>query len=112
MVAGRAAKNYGEAKNSWLTGTASWMFVASTQAILGIRPDYEGLRIAPSLPESIEGYEAERLFRGVRYSITVRKGKQNRITVDGQEIEGNLIHFKSGIKECRVFVEIGKEKEA
>lgn len=112
MVAGRAAKNYGEAKNSWLTGTASWMFVASAQAILGIRPDYEGLRIAPSLPESIEGYEAERLFRGVRYSITVRKGKQNRITVDGQEIEGNLIHFKSGIKECRVFVEIGKEKEA
>ena len=50
-IAGRDAKNYGEAKNSWLTGTASWTMYAASQAILGIKPDYDGLMIDPHLPK-------------------------------------------------------------
>lgn len=106
MVAGRAAPNYGEAKNSWLTGSASWMFVAATQAILGIAPDYEGLRISPALPDEIEGYEAVRVFRGVKYRIQVKRGKQKRISVDGEEIAGDIIPRRKGNNECRVIVEI------
>ncbi len=106
MIAGRAALNYGEAKNSWLTGTASWMFVAATQGILGIIPEYEGLKIAPSLPQEITDYEATRVFRGVKYHITVKKGEKKRIFVDGKEIQGNIIPYRNNKKEFQVLVEI------
>jgi len=73
MIAGRDAPTYGEAKNSWLTGTASWNYLAITQWILGIRPEYDGLRIAPVVPASWKGFEAVRKFRGVTYRISVRR---------------------------------------
>src|SRR5690606_1397139 len=63
-IAGRDAPRFGEAKNSWLTGTAAWNFVAISQWILGIRPEYDGLRVDPCIPSWLEGFTVERRFRG------------------------------------------------
>jgi cellobiose phosphorylase len=96
MIAGRDAPDHGEAKNSWLTGTAAWNFVAVTQWILGIRPDHDGLRIDPCLPTEWHGFTATRRFRDADYRITVRGpggagGRVTRLLVDGRRIEGNLV---------------------
>ena len=72
MVAGRDAVRFGEAKNSWLTGTASWNFVAVSQSILGIKPDFDGLRIEPCLPAELKEYEIKRIYRGNVYNIRVQ----------------------------------------
>jgi cellobiose phosphorylase len=96
MIAGKDAPTHGEAKNSWLTGTAAWNFVAITQWILGIRPDHDGLRIDPCLPVDWEGFSATRSFRGARYQIAVTKRRGERgcvshLVVGGRRIDGNLI---------------------
>jgi cellobiose phosphorylase len=94
MIAGKDAPTHGEAKNSWLTGTAAWNYVAITQFILGIRPTYDGLMIAPVIPSKWKGFSASRIFQGVRYDITVKrvgKGNRVRLIVDGHEVEGNVI---------------------
>ena len=94
MIAGRDAPTYGEAKNSWLTGTAAWNYVAITQRILGIRPTYTGLQIAPVIPRNWPGFRARRVFRGVTYHISVeRAGKGNTVSliVDSQPIEGDIV---------------------
>jgi cellobiose phosphorylase len=94
MIAGRDAPTHGEAKNSWLTGTAAWNYYAITQWVLGIRPEYDGLRIAPVVPERWQGFEAVRRFRGVTYRIVVRRaGKGNcvSLTVDGKPIPGSVV---------------------
>jgi cellobiose phosphorylase len=96
MIAGIDAAAPGEAKNSWLTGTAAWSYVAVTQWILGLRPEHDGLRIDPCLPAAWTGFRATRRFRGVRYDITVEKepGRHGRVLdllVDGRAVEGNLI---------------------
>ncbi len=94
MIAGKDAPTHGEAKNSWLTGTAAWNYVAITQYILGIRPTYAGLLVAPVIPPKWRGFSVSRVFQGVRYEITVkRRGKGNhvRLTVDGHAVEGNVI---------------------
>ena len=96
MIAGRDAPTHGEAKNSWLTGTAAWNFVALTQWILGIRPDHDGLRIDPCLPREWAGFEATRRFRDATYRISVRKpagaiGRVTLLVVDGRRVEGNLV---------------------
>jgi cellobiose phosphorylase len=93
-IAGKDADAFGEAKNSWLTGTAAWNLVAITQWILGIRPEFEGLRVQPVIPNHWQGFKARRKFRDVIYEIDVkRRGAGNAITVsvDGQPISGNLI---------------------
>ena len=100
-IAGRDAKNYGEAKNSWLTGTAAWSFVAVSQGILGVRPDYDGLRIQPCLPDHMECCRIERLFRGTRYEITVRRGERKGLVVDGTPLSGNQIPLTDA-KSCAV----------
>ena len=69
MIAGKDAPSHGEAKNSWLTGTAAWNYVAVTQWILGIRPTYAGLQISPVIPEDWPGFKARRKFRNVWYEI-------------------------------------------
>ncbi|MBQ3651924.1 MAG: glycosyl transferase, partial [Clostridia bacterium] len=99
------AQNYGEAKNSWLTGTAAWSFVAVSQGILGIRPDYDGLRIHPCLPDDMDGFTARRVFRGVLYEITVRRGEQKGLLVDGKPVEGDLVPLSVGPR-CAVTVTI------
>jgi len=94
MIAGRDAPTYGEAKNSWLTGTAAWNYYAITQWILGIRTSYEGLQIAPVIPKSWRGFKACRKFRGVTYQIEVqRAGEGNKVCleVNGAPIQGNLV---------------------
>jgi len=97
-IAGRDAQNYGEAKNSWLTGTAAWTYVAATQGILGICPDFGGLRIEPCLPGEIKGYKAVRKFRGAVYNITVTNngGTKPEMIVDGKLSDSSTIPFVEG----------------
>jgi cellobiose phosphorylase len=87
MIAGRDAPTHGEAKNSWLTGTAAWNYAAITQWILGIRPELAGLRVAPVLPADWPGFTAVRRFRGATYTITVRRGADRSLTVDGRSAD-------------------------
>jgi len=94
MIAGKDAPTHGEAKNSWLTGTAAWNYVAITQWILGIRPTFDGLEVAPVIPSGWNGFEVARSYRGVRYEIQVeRKGPGNEVQleVDGKLISGTVI---------------------
>lgn len=112
MIAGADAPKHGEAKNSWLTGTAAWTFLNVSQHILGIRPAFEGLEIDPCLPKSIPGFTAVRKFRGVTYHITVTnpQGVERGVgsmTVNGTKIEGNLIPSIEGVRECNVIVVMG-----
>jgi cellobiose phosphorylase len=82
------------ARNAWLTGTASWAFVAATQWILGIRPTYEGLRVAPAIPVAWSGFKAHREFRGIAYEIAVRRegtGNAVSLVVDGVAIAGDVV---------------------
>jgi cellobiose phosphorylase len=94
MIAGPDAPTHGEAKNSWLTGTAAWNYYAITQWILGIRTSYEGLQLSPVIPKSWRGFKASRTFRGVTYHITVeRAGEGNHLAlkVDGVSIKGDTV---------------------
>ncbi len=96
MIAGKDAPTHGEAKNSWLTGTAAWNFVAISQWILGIRPDFDGLRIDPVLPSDWDGFTGKRSYRGATYDITVHKpagvsGRVSHLIVDGERVDGTLI---------------------
>ena len=91
----------GEAKNSWLTGTAAWNYVAITQWILGIRPGYEGLILAPVIPDSWQGFKARRYFRGSYYNIEVRRegpGNHRRVMMDGKEIDGDQLPLPASWK--------------
>lgn len=106
MIAGRAAPRYGQAKNSWLTGTASWAMVAMTQEILGIHPDYDGLRICPSLPDQIRSFEAIRKFRGTVYRISVfNEGKGTpRLEVNGCPTDGEIVSCPGEYVDVKVTV--------
>ena len=112
MIAGKDAKNFGEAKNSWLTGTAAWTFLNVSQYILGIQPDYDGLVVDPCIPSDLEGFTAVRRFRDVNYHITVKNpdGAQKgvaKLVVDGKEIHGKCIPFESGKTDVEVEVTLG-----
>ena len=106
MIAGKDAATHGEAKNSWLTGTAAWNYVAITQHILGIRPGFDGLEVQPVLPSEWSGFEARRSFRGARYEISVtRQGRGNEVSleVDGKPIAGTVIPLPhAGINTVKV----------
>jgi cellobiose phosphorylase len=108
MIAGRDAPCPGEAKNSWLTGTAAWSYVAITQWILGIRPTYDGLQIAPVIPPAWTGFQAVRRYRGVKYAIQVeRRGPGNtpRLELNGVPLSGNIVPLpSSGTAEVAVRV--------
>ena len=96
MIAGREHRDFGQAKNSWLTGTASWNFAAVSQYILGVRPEYEGLRVDPCIPHAWKGFTVTRVFRGDTYRITVRNPDRlcrgiARLTVDGKQQTGNVV---------------------
>jgi cellobiose phosphorylase len=112
MIAGKDAKRHGEAKNSWLTGTAAWNFVAVSQYILGIIPDYDGLKIDPSIPHEWDGYTASRKFRGATYNITIKnpdhvsKGIKS-VTVDGKAADSNVIPAAAEGKTVNVEIVMG-----
>ena len=112
MTAGKDAARPGEAKNSWLTGTAAWNWYAVTQFILGIRPDYDGLRVDPCIPDSWPGYEVDRTFRGARYHIKVENPARvcrgvRTVTVNGKPVEGNLIPLQPEGSENNIVVTLG-----
>jgi cellobiose phosphorylase len=95
-ICGPEHPQFGYGRNAWLSGTASWTYVAGTQWILGIRPTFNGLQVKPVIPEEWPGFSARRIFRGVTYHITVeRAGRGNEITlmVDGEPIEGDIVPF-------------------
>ena len=96
MVAGKDAPTFGEAKNSWLTGTAAWTFVSISQAILGVQPELDGLRIDPCIPPEWARLTLTRRFRGAQYCITVENpgGAEHGVQelyVNGVRQDGNLI---------------------
>lgn len=100
---GKQGDNFGQGKNSWLTGTAAWNMVAISQYILGIAADFDGLKIDPSIPHEWDGMKATRQFRGATYDITVKnpnhvcKGVKS-MTVDGKAVDGNVIPVMDGGK--------------
>ena len=97
MIAGKQAVRHGEAKNSWLTGTAAWTFVAVSQHLLGVRPGWDGLVVDPQLGPAVPEFTVRRVARGATYEITVRnsgaEGSRARLTVDGVAIEGNEVPY-------------------
>jgi len=111
MISGRDAPVQGEAKNSWLTGTAAWNLVAITHWMLGIRPVYEGLQIAPVIPVAWDGFSVKRLFRDIQFNIKVqRKGAGNHciVCVDGIRLPDTIIRMneiKKSEVDVLVFVE-------
>jgi len=111
-IAGKDARREGEAKNSWLTGTAGWQFVVISQNILGIFPDYDGLRIDPCIPAEWDGYSVNRYYRNAFYEITIKnpshvsKGIKS-IKLDGKTIEGNIIPPHGDKKVHKIEVELG-----
>ncbi len=108
MIAGKDAPRHGEAKNSWLTGTAAWNFVAISQYILGIKPSYSGLEVNPSIPHAWDGFSVSRLFRGATYNIKVSNPNHvcsgvKSMIVDGKPVEGNIVPaFANGTHEVEV----------
>ncbi len=110
MIAGKDAATHGEAKNSWLSGTAAWNYVAITQWILGIRPTFNGLQVAPVIPDDWQGFEATRQFRGVTYHIEVVRvgsGNQLQLSVEGLPLEGTVVPFNLDRPDVHVKVSIG-----
>ncbi|MCB9018567.1 MAG: glycosyl transferase [Paludibacteraceae bacterium] len=111
MTAGKDARKPGEAKNSWLTGTAAWNWYAITQFILGIKPAYTGLEVDPCIPADWKGFSVSRKFRGATYKIEVKnngvmKGVK-KLVVDGKEIAGNIIPMQPAGSVCNVEVIMG-----
>jgi cellobiose phosphorylase len=96
MVAGKDAVRHGEAKNSWLTGTAAWTFVSISQYILGVRPVFDGLLVDPCIPSAMKGFTVTRHFRGADYHIIVdnsagvEKGIKS-VMIDGNPLEGGAL---------------------
>ena len=101
LVAGKDAYRPGEGKNSWLTGTAAWMWYTVSEFILGIKPHYDGLHIDPCLPRTAHDYTVTRRFRGAEYEIHVSNPKGvskgvSRMTVDGMQVEGTVVPAQPG----------------
>ena len=112
MIAGKDAPNFGQAKNSWLTGTAAWNFYVISNYILGIKPDWEGLKIDPCIPHTWDGYQVSRRFRGATYAIAIENPSHvcrgvKQVTVDGQAIAGNVLPVFADGKTHQVTVTLG-----
>lgn len=93
---GKYSPRFGNSRLPWLSGSATWSFFAATQHILGIQPDYNGMIIDPCVPSDWKQFKANRRFRGKLLNISVKNdaGVQKgvkKITVNGEDIAGNLI---------------------
>jgi cellobiose phosphorylase len=96
MIAGKDAIRHGEAKNSWLTGTAAWNFVAVSQHLLGVKPEWDGLSVRPVIGKEISDFTVERRCRGALYRIKVKNGARGgkvSLKVDGQAIAGHIVPY-------------------
>jgi cellobiose phosphorylase len=94
---------YGLGRLHWHSGTVPWTFVASTQHILGVRSDFKGLIIDPSIPKNWKSYKVTRYYRGIEYQIEVQNpnGKSRGLSslkLDGKDLEGNFVPLKTGKK--------------
>lgn len=112
MIAGKDAYKPGEAKNSWLTGTAAWNFYTISQYILGIQPDYNGLTINPCIPEKWEEFKVTRKFRGAQYNIEIENPNHKskgvkEIWLNGQHVEGNTVPIQQKGTNNQVKVVLG-----
>lgn len=112
MIAGKDAYKPGEAKNSWLTGTAAWNFVAITQYILGIRPQFSGMLIDPCIPPTWKEYKVLRKFRGKELVITVQNpaGVQKgirQVTLNGESLSANFIPLTKMKQKNEILVVMG-----
>ena len=111
MIAGKDAANFGEAKNSWLTGTAAWTFTNVSQHILGIRPAFDGLYVDPCIPSDLETIKITRVFRGATMQITIsnpnhkEKGIQE-MYVNGSLVAGNLVPLQPGVTTYQVLAKM------
>jgi cellobiose phosphorylase len=113
MIAGKDTPKHGEAKNSWLTGTAAWNFIAISQWILGIKPGYTGLVVDPCIPPAWDGFEVQRSYRGTPYRITVKNPQHiskgvKHLVVDGKSIAGNVLPAFADGQEHQVEVILGQ----
>ena len=110
MIAGKEAVRHGEAKNSWLTGTAAWNFVAVSQYLLGVRPEYDGLVVDPQIGPDVPSFTVTRVARGARYEITVtnsgRPGARAALVVDGTPVEGRTVPYAPAGSTVRVEVTV------
>lgn len=112
MIAGCEAPRHGEAKNSWLTGTAAWTFYNVSQFILGIRPQFNGLEVDPCIPKEFSGFTVKRKYCDATYVIEVdntagvQKGVRS-MTLDGKPVEGNILPILKDGKEHSVHVCMG-----
>lgn len=112
MIAGADAARFGEAKNSWLTGTAAWTFFNVSQYILGVQPTLDGLKIDPCIPHTLPGFTVTRRYRGAVYHIrvenpdAVQKGVK-RVTVNGSPIPGNVLPIAKAGETVEVAVVMG-----
>ena len=106
MIAGKEAVRVGEAKNSWLTGTAAWNFVAVSQYLLGVRPDFDGLVVDPQIGPDVPSFTVSRTIRGARYEISVHnsgtRGSRAALVVDGVAIEGNRVPYAASGSVVRI----------
>lgn len=95
MIAGKDAFRPGEGKNSWLTGTAAWNWLAVSEYLLGIVPEYDGLTIRPSLPAHIKEYKVHREFRDAVYDITIHNSCSGKSA---------FLHYEPGHHEIELFL--------
>ncbi|MBO4546200.1 MAG: glycosyl transferase, partial [Treponema sp.] len=112
MIAGKTARRFGEAKNSWLTGTAAWNFVTLSQYLCGLRPTWKGLEVEPRLPEHVKTAQLVRKFQGVTYKISVQNKKNDGpvsivVTNGKADVNGTIVKAQAGQKEVSLEVVVG-----
>jgi len=107
------SSRYGVSRIPWLSGSAAWAYYAATQYILGIQPEYHGIRIDPCIPSEWKGFSVKRLFRGKILHIIVlnpsgvEKGVQT-VRLNGKEMNSNLIRMEALNRENELVVMMGK----
>ncbi|MGB2965220.1 MAG: hypothetical protein WBB69_14665 [Anaerolineales bacterium] len=113
-ILGDEHPQFGLARNSWLTGTASWAYNAATKYILGIQPGYRGLVINPCIPKNWNGYKVKRELRGTVYNIEVNRASSTaaetpKVIVDKEEVIDGIIPYFSDNRTHHVEVTIKKK---
>jgi len=111
-IDGPDSPTFGQAKNSWLTGTAAWTFVVLSQGILGVQPQYDGLRVDPCIPSGWDGFTVTRRFRGSTFRIRVDNPAGvcrgvARVLVDGEQVEGTTLPVPAEPREVDVVITLG-----
>ena len=112
MIAGKDAFKPGEAKNSWLSGTAAWNFYAISQSILGIKPQYDGLEISPCIPKDWKSYSITRKFRGATYNISIDNSAGVNtgvalLKLNGESVAGNIVPIQQEGSVNKIEVKLG-----